>query len=150
MLWLVTKTWTFWLCKSSFIGGREGFDWSPTSMIWNECGNVPLRKEKDLNRKRTLRFSQLFSYFLFFFSMRGFPNSTGLSTSMESFSITDTRSQLKLLKQLPNLIPKVTYLSHKEKMQKCIIVWIPNRAGINMKRLPLQLGHHPQLYPPLV
>ena len=45
------------------------------------------------------------------------------SFPIQSFSITDTWSQLKLLKQLPNLIPKVTYLSHKKKMHKCIYSW---------------------------
>lgn len=79
MLWLVTKTWTFTfvLCKSKsrFIGGREDGrrfeDWSPirthlagwftsypTSMIWNECGNVPLRI--DLYRNRAQRPSRSF------------------------------------------------------------------------------------------
>lgn len=64
-----------------------------------------------------------------------FFNLHGLS---QSFSITDAWSQLKLLKQLPNLIPKVTYLSNKKKMHKCIIliVGISNRAGINMKNSP--------------
>ncbi|XLR23826.1 hypothetical protein S83_051726 [Arachis hypogaea] len=38
------------------------------------------------------------------------------SFPIQSFSITDTWSQQQLLKQLPNLIPKVTYLSHKNKM----------------------------------
>jgi len=45
------------------------------------------------------------------------------SFPIQSFSITDTRSQQQFLKQLPNLIPKVTYLSHKKKMHKCIYSW---------------------------
>ena len=59
-------------------------------------------------------------FFLFFFLLderlpqkHWFFNLHGLS---QSFSITDTWSQLKLLKQLPNLIPKVTYLSNEKKM----------------------------------
>lgn len=143
MLGLVTKTWTFtfpfYFARARVVSSVEGREkvvrLKPDLYDLKWVQKCPFKKR--IFTEKELRGLVSYCPILFFFSIRGFPNSTGLSTSMVFPNLFLLLTPgVKFLKQLPNLIPKVTYLSHKKKMHKCIIVivGISNRAGINMKR----------------